>query len=436
MMNWLKGLILKKFNVFKHQNTFIRTKDKFPALVAGYGSGKTVAMCLKAILECGRNPNKIILLAEPVYPMINDVLQPTLENTLDELGFTYDYKASDMRYTVKWNGGQSYIILRSAENWRRWAGLNLACFGIDEGALLKDDSAWKMGISRLRDGKHLTGFTTTTPEGFNWVYEKWCENIKDGYILYNGKTTDNKYLPKEFVETLYDNYDKKLVEAYINGKFVNLTNQQAYYNFDRTKNISGKIKYDRSKPIILALDFNVSPMCGILLQRYEEEPKIRIIDEIKITHSGSSAGELMTERMAKIVKEKYPSIKYRDGDLFKKNPIDNYICYPDPAGSQRRTSAVHTDHSILKQNGFLVKVKRQAPRVVDRINSMNNAFKTLVIDPKCKELIKDLEQVVVKGNTRELDKSNPDLTHFSDALGYFCDYEMPCRKPDTKTFMA
>ena len=235
MMNWLKGLILKKFNVFKHQNTFIRTKDKFPALVAGYGSGKTVAMCLKAILECGRNPNKIILLAEPVYPMIKDVLQPTLENTLDELGFTYDYKASYIRYTVKWNVGQSYIILRSAENWRRWAGLNLACFGIDEGALLKDDSAWKMGISRLRDGKHLTGFTTTTPEGFNWVYEKWCENIKDGYILYNGKTTDNKYLPKEFVETLYDNYDKKLVEAYIDLLMTSTVQSFPSTAYDSTK---------------------------------------------------------------------------------------------------------------------------------------------------------------------------------------------------------
>ena len=426
---------MKKYNVFKHQNNFIRCKDKFPALVAGYGSGKTVAICLKALLECGRNPNKLILLAEPVYPMIKDVLQPTLESLMEELGFAFDYVASEMRYTVKWKTGQAYIILRSAENWRRWAGLNLACFGIDEAALLKDDNAWKMGISRLRDGYHLTGFTTTTPEGFNWVYENWCENKKNGYILYNGKTTDNKFLPEEFVQTLYNNYDEKLVEAYINGKFVNLTNQQAYYNFDRQKNIS-QVRHDTSKSIILALDFNVSPMCGILLQRYEQDPKIRIIDEIKITHSGHNAGELMTERMAKIVKEKYPSIKFGETDIWKKKPIDNFICYPDPAGSQRRTSALHTDHSILRQNGYIVKVKKQAPRIVDRINSVNNSFKTMIIDPKCKELIKDLEQVIVKGNTRELDKSNPNLTHLSDALGYFCDYEFPCRKPETKTFMA
>ena len=177
---------MKKFDVFKHQNKFVRTKVKFPALVAGYGSGKTVAFCLKALIECGRNPNKTILLAEPVYPMIKDVLQPTLEQLMQELGFKFDYKASDMRYTVMWKTGKATIILRSAENWRRWAGLNLACFGIDESALLKDDNAWKMGISRLRDGNHLTGFTTTTPEGFNWVYEKWFENPIEGYKLFHG----------------------------------------------------------------------------------------------------------------------------------------------------------------------------------------------------------------------------------------------------------
>ena len=67
---------------------------------------------------------------------------------------------------------------------------------------------------------------------------------------------------------------------------------------------------------------------------------------------------------------------------------------------------------------------------------MNNAFKTMVIDPRCKELIKDLEQVALKEGTRELDKSNKDLTHMTDALGYMVDYEFPVRKPVVGTYMA
>tara|TARA_Y100001963_G_scaffold159929_1_gene266250 strand:+ start:1637 stop:2911 length:1275 start_codon:yes stop_codon:yes gene_type:complete len=423
-----------KYKVFKHQNKFIRTKEKFPALVAGYGSGKTFALCLKAIIELGRNPGKIVLLAEPTFPMMRDVLQPTLEELLKDLGFAFKYVAGETKYNISWKNGYGSIILRSAENWKRWAGLNLAAFGIDEAALLKTDHAWKMGISRLRDGYHLTGFTTTTPEGFNWHYDYWKKNPKSGYKLFNGRTTDNKYLPQEFIDSLLDNYDAKLVKAYLNGEYVNMQHGQAYYMFDRRKNVKPTL-YNPDKKIIFCIDFNVEPMCGCIIQVYKEHPKIRVIDEIVITHQGEN--ELMTERIVRILKAKYPKSKYDKADVFKRHPIrDNYICYPDPSGQAKSTSAKATDHDILRRGGMLVKAKKHAPYVVDRLNSVNKAFDTMVVDPRCKALIQDFEQVALKEHTRELDKSNPQLTHMSDAIGYFIDYEFPCRKVQTRTFMA
>ena len=56
---------------------------------------------------------------------------------------------------------------------------------------------------------------------------------------------------------------------------------------------------------------------------------------------------------------------------------------------------------------------------------MNNnlAKGNMVIDPKCKGLIRDLEQVVNKEGTRDIDKTtNKELTHLSDALGYYVDF--------------
>ena len=424
----------EEFDAFAHQKKFVESTSKFPALVAGYGSGKTVAFCLKGIRELFKNPFKTILLAEPVYPMITDVLQPTLENMLNELKLKYNYIAGEKKYIIYWKRAKGCIILRSAENWRRWAGLNLAAFGIDEAALLKDDSAWKMGISRLRDGSHLTGFTTTTPEGFNWHYTYWKDDVKKGYELIHGRTKDNTFLPKEFIETLLDNYDSRLIKAYLNGEYVNLQKGQAYYNFSRSFNVK-KTEYNPSKNIRFALDFNVNPMCAVLVQVYNREPKIRIFDEIKISHS--ETGELMTERIIRELKIRYPKEEYDILDLKKSYRIkDNYICYPDPAGKQRRTSARLTDHDIIKKEGLLLKVKRAAPRVTDRLNSMNNAFKSMAIDPRCRELIKDLEQVALKDGTREIDKSNIERSHMTDALGYFVDFEFPVRKPLTKTFMA
>ena len=426
---------MKSFKVFNHQNQFIRSKAKYPALVAGYGSGKTVAFVLKALLEAGRNPTKTILLAEPTFPMIRDVLQPTLEETLEQLGFSFKYRASEMKYTIKWRNGYSNIILRSAENYRRWAGLNLAGFGIDEAALLKDDKAWKMGLSRLRDGNNLTGFITTTPEGFNFVYDLWKDKPKTGYELVQGKTTDNKYLPQDFIDSLYENYDNKLISSYIHGNFVNLQYGTCYYGFNRDHNVT-QVSYNSSLPIRIALDFNVDPISCVLFQIYKDKPKIRVFDEMQLSHSGGY--ELMTERIAKLIKEKYP---YENPNLLqpsykKVDTTGHYICYPDPAGKNRHTSAMMSDHDILRQQGFGLRVKKKAPSIADSVNAVNKAMEFTIVDSECKEFIKDLEQVVLKEGTRDIDKTNSSLTHLTDAFRYAVDYEFPVKKPITRTYMA
>jgi hypothetical protein len=75
--------------------------------------------------------------------------------------------------------------------------------------------------------------------------------------------------------------------------------------------------------------------------------------------------------------------------------------------------------------------------VKDRINCVNAMLRNhagehrLLIDPRCKQLIKDLEQVCWKadpyGNAlAEVDKSDPMRTHVSDAVGYGSRASFPC----------
>ena len=43
----------------------------------------------------------------------------------------------------------------------------------------------------------------------------------------------------------------------------------------------------------------------------------------------------------------------------------------------------------------------------------------MLIDPRCRELVKDFEQVTYKENSQVVDKErDPRRTHLSDALGY------------------
>ncbi len=119
------------------------------------------------------------------------------------------------------------------------------------------------------------------------------------------------------------------------------------------------------------------------------------------------------------------------------NPVTLEI-YGDPAGKARHTSQVAGSDWDQVREFFVgkqqfdvsMKVKAGAPAVKDRTNAVNTLLENglgevqLYVDPKCKLLIRDLENVRwkrdVSGNVLGvLDKSQKDLTHVSDALGYF-----------------
>jgi hypothetical protein len=120
----------------------------------------------------------------------------------------------------------------------------------------------------------------------------------------------------------------------------------------------------------------------------------------------------------------------------------------DATGEQRRSSASRTDWQIVKdffgryQDRYRanLRIPSANPPVKDRINCVNAMLHNhagehrLLIDPRCKHLIKDLEQVCWKvdphGNPlAELDKSDPMRTHVSDAVGYWIAREFPMRAP-------
>ena len=232
--------------------------------------------------------------------------------------------------------------------------------------------------------------------------------------LVHGKTTDNPYLPKSYVQSLRDNYDENLLKAYLEGQFTNLQRGQTYNGFNRDKHVK-ECKYNRNLPIHCAIDFNVDPMCAVIVQEQRNTPNIRVIDEFQLSSDGS--GDLLTDRMCQTIKQKYPNIKY--------------FAYPDATGAARHSSSRFSDIDIIRRNGFTVYVKHVNPLVINRVNSMNNNLSkgNILIDPKCKGLIRDLEQVVNKEGSRDIDKSNKELSHLSDALGYYSQYKYPTVRP-------
>ena len=77
------------------------------------------------------------------------------------------------------------------------------------------------------------------------------------------------------------------------------------------------------------------------------------------------------------------------------------------------------------------RVPKANPHVRDRVAAVNGRCETmdgrrhLVVDPACEHLIADLEQVVFADNGELDKKTNPMLTHISDAFAYGIHQEWP-----------
>jgi hypothetical protein len=107
------------------------------------------------------------------------------------------------------------------------------------------------------------------------------------------------------------------------------------------------------------------------------------------------------------------------------------IVYGDATGARMQTSGAsdyHVIRSSFQRKGYArveYRVPKSNPLVRERVAMMNSKLKSaggdvdLLIDGKCKELIRDLEEVSYRPGTMEIDKaSDPARTHLSDALGY------------------
>ena len=82
------------------------------------------------------------------------------------------------------------------------------------------------------------------------------------------------------------------------------------------------------------------------------------------------------------------------------------------------------------------KVPRANPQVRERIMLVNAKLKSaegqvqMLISPRCRELVKDFEEVAFKAGSTVVDKDkDPRRTHLSDALGYLVWQECRPRAP-------
>jgi hypothetical protein len=277
------------------------------------------------------------------------------------------------------------------------------------------EEAWLRLEGRLRDplATRLCGFAVWTPKGFDWVYRKFvAPHKRAGYFVVLAQAFENKHLLAkvgDFYERLKESYDEKFYEQEVLGSCLNMDGGRVYSAFDSETHVKA-VTVNPRLPLRWALDFNVDPMSSVIVQTQGE--MVWVVDEIYLRNSTTVAA-------CQEFVERYPR---HDAGV---------VIYGDCSGNQRQTSGT-TDYVIIRDyfrtNSYLQpreKVQKSNPQVRDRVNQVNRQFRSaagtvsMAVDPRCKELIRDFEEVCYKSESGEIDKSRDRLrTHLSDALGY------------------
>ena len=401
------------YNALPSQERFHRSEARFKAFCGPVGTGKSQALCQEALKLAFLNAGRLGLIGAPTFPMLRDATQRQFFEICDRAGLRYDWNRSENK--VRLAIGRAEILFRSLENFERLRGPNLAWFGIDELTYTEPD-AWLRLEARLRDprAKHLCGFGVFTPKGFDWVYQKFASRKTEGYDLIQAAPRENCYVLNsvpDFYERLQRSYDPLFYEQEVLGKFLNIRQGRAYYAFSREESIR-EGQYDPARPLHWAWDFNLTPMCSVISQRFEDE--VQVLDEIVLRTS--STPEVCREFMARWGSHK--------GKLF---------IYGDASGAAGNTASGRSDYQVIREffrNAETMEIHYRVPAanppVRERINTVNGRLlnargeRQLFIDPQCQELILDLEQVTYKAGSTQIDKeSDPARTHASDALGYY-----------------
>lgn len=171
-------------------------------------------------------------------------------------------------------------------------------------------------------------------------------------------------------------------------------------------------EWSRFLPIVVGMDFNVTPMCWHLGQY--RAGQIYWGDRLWLEDSNTL--EASEELVARVM---------GSGN-------GNLILCGDATGKARKTSSAgKTDYDILHETLRRHKIKyeditpEENPFVKDRVNTWNARLKSasgeisIFISRKCKELIRDNQRLTWKvGADAIIDKSDPMLTHAFDSASY------------------
>lgn len=276
------------------------------------------------------------------------------------------------------------------------------------------------------------------PEGRNHYYDlsKYAKADTTGEWDYFWWISADILAPEE-IEAAKRDMDELTYQQEFEASFVNFTGRTYYQYLEQTH--CARIAYDPDQPLIFCFDFNVAPGVAAVVQEkqvYDVSTKIPIIGE-SVT---GIIGQVYIPRNSNT-----PLVCNKLTSDWGRHRGSIYVYGDATGGAQRTTGIAGSDWDLVKKmlNAYFgservhYKVALSNPSERDRVNAVNSRLKTLtgrirlMVDiSKAPMVAKDFEGVqCVAGGSGEIDKKkNPELSHLTDAIGYYIHKEFPVKR--------
>lgn len=449
------GTVQVPITLQSKQLDFYTATERVCAFVGGIGSGKThglMAYVGKA-LHRERGRGSIGMICSNTYKQLTQATLPKLWTLLDDTlglveGSDYVYNEAPPRSWGAWptkfkkdHGGilsiryWGQVAVRSLENIETIRGIEVGWAAIDE-ARGASREAYDVVHGRVRCAKAKVNELriATSPNGFDWLYEELVEKASPERKLIQVRTEENLYNPPGYVESLRASYDDLLAAQELEGQFIALTQGRAYRAFDRTLHL-GEFEVLPDLPWQVSYDFNRTPFCVLLMQTIDNGDRrramIHVVDEVRVMDADTASASV---EVARRIKEHVAKFRKPDPN----HPIVVQV-YGDPSGNTRTTKSNFSDYDVITETlkgefgrGFVPCWAYSDPGIMERVNAWNAMLKNAAGDvrvrvhPRCRYFVKDMERVVFKPGTRQLDKTtDPSLTHLGDCACYYAAERYP-----------
>jgi phage terminase large subunit len=388
----------------KTQQAVAQDTHRFRVVIAGRRWGKT-HLSIRELAKFASKPNQKVMYVAPSYRMAKGIVWDKLKYKLIDLRWVKKVNESDLTITLI---NETKISIRGADNFDSLRGLENHFIVMDEFAMI-DPRAWTEVLRATLSNTLGHALFISTPTGKNnWAFDMFNKHIEDdaNWSSHQYTSIEGGQIPAEEIEQARRDLDERVFRQEFEASFESYDGTVCWA-WRREENIRNLEDPD-IRILEIGIDFNVSPITAAIFVRQGDD--MYQIDEI-VMHN-SNTFELVDE-----IRNRYPTSKI--------------FAYPDPSGSQRKTSAGgNTDIKILSNAGFIVKAPRAHNLVKDRINAFNSRLcstdgqRHLFVASHCKHTIECIEKFSYKPGTQVPDKDQG-WDHMFDAASYAIDFLFP-----------